>query len=234
MKLEFELFLDMAEIRLPRLEQGQTKIKTVPIAVTAEGFWCCPSPTVFQKTLNKTTQNPVNKPKSSLPTPQTTSLQRKQTSANEKKASSTSSRTGPNLTDEQRTHDSDEPVLNPPLTNEKAPRPKPENPPRKVTIEFGEAGTSDLKIILLGKQGLAVKLSVHRGVLMEHSSFFASRISEQQPVFPCLEIDNCEDVEIYVETIGLMYCKELKPRLIKQSVPRVLRILKVINLLNYA
>ncbi|KAI3462800.1 hypothetical protein Pfo_019463 [Paulownia fortunei] len=213
----------MAEIRLPRIEQGQTKIKNVPIAVTPEGFWCCPSPTVFQKTLK--TQNPLNKPKSSPPT-QSNSVQKKQTSVNEKKASSTSSRTGL-VTDEQRTHGCDAPVLNASLMSEKAPRPKPESVPRKVTIEFGEPGTSDLKVILLGKQGLAVKLSVHRSILVEHSSFFASKISEQQPVFPCLEIDNCEDVEIYVETIGLMYCKELKQRLIKQSVSRVLRILKV-------
>lgn len=225
MNLEFEIVLSMAEIRLPRLEQGQTKIKSVPIAVTPEGFWCCPSPTVFQKTIK--TQNPVNKPKTSPPT-QSTSVQKKQTSVNEKKASSMSSRTGL-VTDEQNTQGSDAPVLNASSMNEKASRPRPENVPRKVTIEFGEPGTSDLKVILLGKQGLAVKLSVHRSVLVEHSTFFASRISEQQLVFPCLEIDNCEDVEIFVETIGLMYCRELRQRLIKQSVSRVLRILKVIN-----
>lgn len=55
----------MAEIRLARLEQGQTKIKNVPIAVTPEGFWCCPSPVVFQKTLKS--QNPLNKPKPASP-----------------------------------------------------------------------------------------------------------------------------------------------------------------------
>ncbi|KAL7135575.1 hypothetical protein ABFS83_11G106900 [Erythranthe nasuta] len=218
----------MGENRVSRLEQGQTKFKTVPIAVTPEGFWCCPSPTVFHKTI-KTQQNPIlNKPKSSLPA-QTTLVEKKQTPVTtEKKPSSnsTSSRAD-SLTPEQRTHSLDEPVLNPPLTNEKQPRSKPENaPPRKVSIEFGEAKTSDLKVILLGKQGLAVKLSVHRSVLVENSDFFARKISGQQPIFPCLEIDNCEDVEIYVETIGLMYCKELKQRLIKQSVSRVLRILK--------
>ncbi|PIN19608.1 hypothetical protein CDL12_07710 [Handroanthus impetiginosus] len=209
----------MAEIRLPRVEQGQTKIKNVPIVVTPEGFWCCPSPVVFQKTLKN--QAPLNKPKSSPPT-QNTSVPKRQIPLNEKRAGPASSRI-----DDQRTHGSDAHVLNTSSTNEKAPRPKIEHVPRKVTIEFGEPGTSDLRIILLGKQGLAVKLSVHRNILVEHSSFFAGRISEQQPVFPCLEIDDCEDVEIYVETIGLMYCKELKQRLIKQSVPRVLRILKV-------
>ncbi|KAH6826839.1 BTB/POZ domain protein [Perilla frutescens var. hirtella] len=219
----------MAEIRLPRLEQGQTKIRSVPIAVTPEGFWCCPSPTVFQKTVK--TPNPLNKPKTSHPN-QTASVQKKQTSVNEKKSSSVSSRASV-VTDEQKTQGSDAAVANAPLTNEKPPRPRPENAPRKVTIEFGEPGTSDLKVILLGKQGVAVKLSVHRSILVEHSSFFAGRISEQQLVFPCLEIDNCEDVEIYVETIGLMYCRELKQRLIKQSVSRVLRILKVSEQLGF-
>lgn len=215
----------MAEIRLPRLEQGQTKIRSVPIAVTPEGFWCCPSPTVFQKTIK--THNTLNKPKPP-PSSHNPPVSKRQSSINEKKASSTTSRNNV-VTDEQKTQSSDANVLNASLINEKAPRPRPENAPRKVTIEFGEAGTSDLKVILLGKQGLAVKLSVHKSILMEHSSFFKTRISEEQPVFPCLEIDNCEDVEICVETIGLMYCTDLKQRLIKQSVSRVLRILKVIQ-----
>ncbi|CAA0814333.1 BTB/POZ domain-containing protein [Striga hermonthica] len=204
----------MAEIRV---EEAQTKIKTVPIAVTPEGFWCCPSPTVFQKTL-KTPQNPPpNKPK-----PQ---MQKKQTPSNEKKPVSNSSRTNNVAADEQNSRHNDPQAVK---SNPSVPK-KPENQPKKVTIEFGEPGSSDLKVILLGKQGLYVKLSVHRGVLMEFSSFFASRISEQQPVFPCVEIDNCEDVEIYVETIGLMYCRELKQRLMKQSVSRVLRILKAVE-----
>ncbi|KAL6499208.1 hypothetical protein OROHE_026236 [Orobanche hederae] len=191
----------MAEIRVPRLEQGQTRIKNVPIAVTPDGFWCCPSPNVFQKTLK--TQNLPNKPRPSLPT----QIQNNQAHINQKKPITTPSR--------------------------------PENTPRKVTVEFGEPGTSDLKVILVGKQGLAVKLIVHRRVLMENSSFFAGRIiseqQEQQLVSsPCLEIDDCEDVEIYVETIGLMYCKQVKQRLMKQSVARVLRILKVGEQLGFS
>jgi len=43
----------------------------------------------------------------------------------------------------------------------------------------------------------------------------------------CIEVPDCEVVEIYVETVGLMYCKDVKQRLIRQNVPRVLRILKV-------
>ncbi|KAE9596646.1 hypothetical protein Lalb_Chr16g0378281 [Lupinus albus] len=41
--------LHMADIRLNRGNEGPTKIKNVPIAVTPEGFGVCPSPVVFQK-----------------------------------------------------------------------------------------------------------------------------------------------------------------------------------------
>ncbi|XP_028118555.1 uncharacterized protein LOC114316097 isoform X1 [Camellia sinensis] len=208
--------------RLPRLEQGQTKIKNVPIAVTPEGFWCCPSPVVFQKPPKN--QNPLNNPKPSPPIPKT-SFQKKQTPLTKKKPTLIPSRPGL-VSDEQRNPGSDTPVLNAPVVNERMPRPKVENFPRKVSIEFGELGTSDLKVVLLGKQGFAVRLSVHKNVLVEYSSFFADRLLEQPPGLLGLEIDDCEDVEIYVETVGLMYCKDLKQRLIKQNVSRVLRILK--------
>lgn len=219
----------MAEIRLTRVEQGQTKIRNVPIAVTPEGFWCCPSPVVFQKTLK--TQNPLNKPKPSSPPPKTT-VQKKQTPLTERKPTLTPSRSGI-ISDDQRTFGSDTPGHTAPVATERAPRPKIEHLPRKVAIEFGEPGTSDMKVILLGKQGFCVKLSVHKNVLAENSSYFADKLSEQQYGLSSLEIDDCEDVEIYVETVGLMYCKEMKQRLIKQSVSRVLRILKVAELLGF-
>ncbi|CAN4082819.1 unnamed protein product [Withania somnifera] len=216
----------MAEIRLTKVEQGQTKIRNVPIAVTPEGFWCCPSPSVFQKSLK--TQNNLNKPKSPLPTAQTPG-HKKQTSVTEKRPAKSGA-----VSDEKRGVSSDTPA---PVTASvpaaRTHRSKTENIPREVSIEFGEPGTSDLRVILLGKQGFAVKLNVHKNILVENSSFFANKISEQQPFFPCIEIDNCEDVEIYVETIGLMYCKELKQRLIKQSVSRVLRIIKVAEQLGF-
>lgn len=221
------ILLNMAEIRLTRVEQGHTKIRNVPIAVTPEGFWCCPSPVVFQKTLK--TQNPLNKPKPSSPPPPPpkTTVHRKQTPVTERKPTLTPSRSGI-ISDDQRNFITDTPGLIAPVAAERAPRPKIENLPRKVAIEFGEPGTSDMRVLLLGKQGFCVKLSVHKNVLVENSRYFADKLSEQQSSLSSLEIDDCEDVEIYVETVGLMYCKEMKQRLIKQSVSRVLRILKVI------
>ncbi|XAR57857.1 hypothetical protein NMG60_11026141 [Bertholletia excelsa] len=214
----------MAEVKLTSLEQGQAKIKNVPIAVTPEGFWCCPSPVVFQKTPK--TQNLLNKPKSS-PSKSKTSPKKKKTLIAQKNPISTPSQPSI-ISDERRNSTSDVPII-----IERTARPKVENVSRKLSIEFGEPGTSDAKIILLGKQGFAVRLSVHKNVLVEKSSFFAEKLCEQQPGLPCLEIDDCEDVEIYVETVGLMYCKELKQRLIKQNVSRVLRILKVAEQLGF-
>lgn len=81
----------MAEIRLTKVEQGQTKIKNVPIAVTPDGFWCCPSPVMFQKTLKS--QNPLDNPKSSPPVAKN-SVQNKPTPETEKKPATTASRSG--------------------------------------------------------------------------------------------------------------------------------------------
>ncbi|XP_057951923.1 BTB/POZ domain-containing protein At3g50780 [Malania oleifera] len=219
----------MAEIRLTRVEQGQTKIKNVPIAVTPEGFWCCPSPVGFQKTLKA--QNSLNRSKTSDPPPKTY-VQKKQALLIEKKSPPTPSRSGA-APDDHRILSSDTPGHAASGVTERAPRPKIENLPRKVAIEFGELGTSDLKVILHGRQGFVVKLSVHRNVLVENCRFFADKFSEQQAGMSSLEIEDCEDVEIYVETMGLMYCKEMKQRLIKQSVLRVLRILKVAEQLGF-
>ncbi|CAK7339488.1 unnamed protein product [Dovyalis caffra] len=219
----------MAEIRLTRVEQGHTKVRNVPIAVTPEGFWCCPSPVVFQRTIK--TQNPLNKTKPSSPPPKTT-VQKKQAPFNERKPPPSPLRSSV-VSGDQRTCGSDTPGVSASIVSERTPRPKIESLPRKVAIEFGEPGTSDMKVVLLGKQGFCVKLSVHKNVLVENSRFFADKLSEEESNLSCLEIDDCEDVEIYVETVGLMYCKEMKQRLVKQSVSRVLRILKVAELLSF-
>ncbi|XP_011009912.1 PREDICTED: BTB/POZ domain-containing protein At3g50780-like [Populus euphratica] len=218
----------MAEIRLSTVGQGQTKIRNVPAALTQEDFWCFPSPVVFQNTIKA--QNPLNKTKPSSPTPKTT-VQKKQTPFNERKPPPTPLRSVV-VSDDQRNRCSDTPGVSVSIVNERTPRLKIESLPRKVAIEFGEPGTSDMKVVLLGKQGFCVKLSVHKKVLEENSSFFANKLSEEEFSLSCLEIDDCEDVEIYVETMGLMYCKEMKQRLIKQSVSRVLRILKCAELLS--
>ncbi|KAK4788095.1 hypothetical protein SAY86_019414 [Trapa natans] len=221
----------MAEIRLTRLEQGKTKIKSVPIAVTPEGFWCCPSPVVFQKNLKA--QNHLNKSLRPSSPPHKPSIQKKQQApaAYRKPLTPKPPPAPAPAPAEQQAAVPQNPTSSAPL--ERPQRPKSEHVQRKVSIEFGESGTSDLKVVLMGRQDFCVKLSVHRDVLAENSSFFACKLLEGQDGSPCLEIDDCEDVEIYVETVGLMYCPEIKQRLIKQSVARVLRILKVAELIGF-
>ena len=182
---------------------------------------------MFQKSVKN--QNPLNKPKPSSPPPKTCP-QKKPVPVSERRPAP-----GPSklvVSDDQQCAGPERPPVNASVGTERAPRPKIENLPRKVAIEFGEPGTCDMKVVLFGKQGFCVKLSVHRGVLTEKSSFFADKLSDQFGL-SCLQIDECEDVEIYVETVGLMYCKEMKQRLMKQSVSRILRILKVICLNFY-
>ncbi|XP_010547479.1 PREDICTED: BTB/POZ domain-containing protein At3g50780-like isoform X3 [Tarenaya hassleriana] len=217
----------MAEIRVAKAEQGQTKIKNVPIAVTPEGFWCCPSPVAFQKTLKS--QNPQNRSKPSSPPPPP-----KPHLPKHRKPSSASVRTVI-ASDDHRQHSGSDTAttIAAPAAQDRPHRQKVETLPRKVAIEFGEPGTSDMKVVLLGKQGFCVKLSVHKKVLVDNSSFFVNKLADKDSGFSCIEIDSCEDVEIYVETVGLMYCKDMKNRLMKQSVSRVLRFLKVAELLGF-
>ncbi|CAN1164181.1 BTB/POZ domain-containing protein At3g50780 [Linum perenne] len=220
----------MAEIKLPKVEQGHTKIRNVPIAVTPEGFWCCPSPVGFQKATK--IQNPSNKTKPSSSALPKNAIPKKQTSHSERRPPPPPTSLRASIaSDDQTTCGTDVPAA---VVSDRGPRPKVESAPRKVAIEFGEPGTTDLKVILLGKQGFCVKLSVHRNVLVESSSFFADKLSELESNLSCLEVDDCEDIEIHVETVGLMYCKDMKQRLIKQSLTRVLRILKVAEVLGFS
>ncbi|KAK1421997.1 hypothetical protein QVD17_24815 [Tagetes erecta] len=200
----------MTEIRVK-------KIKNVPIAVTPEGFWCCSSPVIFPKT-QKTTQHPLNKTKSSSfasSSSSPTKIFSDQKKLNTKPSQGSSS-SKPLVSDD---HGFEQPDA--------------ENLPREISIEFGEPRTCDLKLVLFGKQGLIVRLSVHRNVVEENSAFFAQKLSGRDKSLHCIEVDDCEDVETYVETMGLMYCKELKNRLIMQSVSGVLRVLKVAEQLGF-
>jgi len=93
-----------------------------------------------------------------------------------------------------------------------------------------------LELTLHNKEGYSITINVHRHILVTHSRFFAAKLSDrwskqqqQQRVNPNLiEITDIEDVEIYLETLRLMYCKDIKRRLMKENVPRVLDILKVL------
>uniref|UniRef100_A0A7N0U1I8 BTB domain-containing protein n=1 Tax=Kalanchoe fedtschenkoi TaxID=63787 RepID=A0A7N0U1I8_KALFE len=99
---------------------------------------------------------------------------------------------------------------------------------------FNDAA-SDLKLTLSSKDGISITMNVHRQILIANSRFFSGKLSErwskQQPRSPSLpyavEIADCDDVETYIETLRLMYCKDLRKMLMREDVPRVLGILKV-------
>ncbi|URD96603.1 BTB POZ domain-containing protein [Musa troglodytarum] len=221
----------MTDFRVRKLGQGQMKARNVPIAVTPEGFWCCPSPAVLQKTIKN--QNHQNKKKilSTMPSKASSSVQRPISSPVGKGTLSDplSSRV---VSDDNSCLASDAAAKSPTKAAEGLSKLNVGNQHQKISVGFGQPETSDLKIILFGKEGIAIEMSVHKAILTEHGSFFADKFSRQSPV-PFFEIADCEDVEIYVETVGLMYCGEVKHRVIKQSVSRVLRILKVAESLGF-
>lgn len=99
--------------------------------------------------------------------------------------------------------------------------------------QFNDSGSSDVKLTLSSKDGLSVAMNVHRQILVVHSRFFAVKLSEkwvkqQRNSGPYIvEIADCDDIEVYIETLRLMYCKDLRRRLMKEDVSKVLGILKV-------
>ncbi|RZC57341.1 hypothetical protein C5167_004646 [Papaver somniferum] len=100
-------------------------------------------------------------------------------------------------------------------------------------IRFNDLIGSDVKLTLSSKDGLTVAMNVHRQILVANSRFFADKLSDkwskQQRSLPhIVEISDCDDVEVYIETLRLMYSsKDLKKKLMREDVSKVLGILKV-------
>ncbi|MCO5588808.1 hypothetical protein L7F22_042768 [Adiantum nelumboides] len=103
---------------------------------------------------------------------------------------------------------------------------------------FNNAECSDVNLVLKGRDGGEVCLSLHSCILVERSKYFAARLSEawcnqqKRPLY-FLEIKDCEDLEVFQEVLHLLYCQDLQARLIKCNVSRVLAILKVAALILF-
>ncbi|CAL5347303.1 unnamed protein product [Camellia sinensis] len=103
---------------------------------------------------------------------------------------------------------------------------------RSPGSQFNDPNSSAVKLTLSSKEGLTVSLNVHRQILVAHNRFFAVKLSDrwskqQRTSNPCIvEIADCDDVEVYIEALSLMYCKDLRKKLMKEDVTRVLGILK--------
>ncbi|KAK8685060.1 hypothetical protein V6N13_041070 [Hibiscus sabdariffa] len=99
--------------------------------------------------------------------------------------------------------------------------------------QFNDPNSSDKKLTLSSKDGISVSMNVHRQILVAHSRFFAVKLSDRssetngsgEPY--SVEITDCDDVEVYIETLRLMYCKDLRKMLMREDVSNVLGILKV-------
>lgn len=90
---------------------------------------------------------------------------------------------------------------------------------------WGEFG--DVKLTVVSRDEFKVSMDVHRRILVEQSRFFAEKLKRDGAVSHSVEICDCDDVEIYVETVVLMYCEDLMKRLMGEEVSKVLGLLKV-------
>ncbi|QCD88292.1 hypothetical protein DEO72_LG3g2834 [Vigna unguiculata] len=87
----------------------------------------------------------------------------------------------------------------------------------------------EVRLTVVGRDGLRVSMEVRKSVLADKSRFFAEKLRCDGAVSHSVEISDCDDVEVYVEAVVLMHCEDLKARLrsMGDGVPKVLSLLKV-------
>ncbi|KAI3939263.1 hypothetical protein MKX01_002131 [Papaver californicum] len=82
--------------------------------------------------------------------------------------------------------------------------------------DWGEP--SDVRLVVVSRDAsFKVEMRVHLKILLKSG----------EKIEHCVEISDIDDVEIYVETLVLMYCNDLKHRLMGENVEKVLSLLKV-------
>ncbi|KAH0465328.1 hypothetical protein IEQ34_005431 [Dendrobium chrysotoxum] len=85
-------------------------------------------------------------------------------------------------------------------------------------------GPGDVELSVSSGDGFRVSMGVHRRVLAAGSRFFAENLGRRGGV---VEICECDDVEVYVEVVAMLYCGDLRRRLCGEGAKRVLGLLKV-------
>lgn len=95
----------------------------------------------------------------------------------------------------------------------------------RVLADAPFPAVGDVRLTIGARDGFKVSMDVHRRVLVGRSRFFAEKL--QRNGSHSVEILDCDDVEVYVETLVLMYCDDLKKRLMGENVNKVLGLLKV-------
>lgn len=104
----------------------------------------------------------------------------------------------------------------------------------KKLLEEASFSGGDVKLTVVGKEGLKVSMEVQKSVLADKSRFFAEKLrcycGSGNGMSHSVEISDCEDVDVYVEAVVLMHCVDLNQRLRligEGAVSRVLNLLKV-------
>ncbi|KAK4779486.1 hypothetical protein SAY87_015592 [Trapa incisa] len=86
----------------------------------------------------------------------------------------------------------------------------------------------DVRLTVVSRYGFRISMDVHRQVLSEKSRYFSERLKLEKGSHSVeVEISECDDVEVYLETVVLMYSDDLKRKLTGQNVSKVLGLLKV-------
>lgn len=93
-----------------------------------------------------------------------------------------------------------------------------------VRLTVAEAGEGE-------SAAFRVSIDVHRRVLAGKSRFFAEKL--RRIGAHSVEIFECDDVEVYVEAVVLMYSDDLKIKLMGMEVSKVLSLLKVSSALLF-
>ncbi|THU48294.1 hypothetical protein C4D60_Mb09t24730 [Musa balbisiana] len=100
----------------------------------------------------------------------------------------------------------------------------------RIAAMIAKEGPGDVELSVSSGDGFRVPIAVHRRVLAAGSRFFAEKLAgiggwPGRPVM--VEICDCDDAEVYVEVVGLMYSTDLRRSLAGEDVERVLGLLKV-------
>ncbi|KAF8096999.1 hypothetical protein N665_0297s0010 [Sinapis alba] len=85
------------------------------------------------------------------------------------------------------------------------------------------------KLTVMKQDGCRVTIDVHRKVLLERNMSFMKKMSciREKEVSHMVDISECDDVEIYVETVVLIYCDDLKRKLVCENIIKILALLQV-------
>ncbi|KAL3653099.1 hypothetical protein CASFOL_002780 [Castilleja foliolosa] len=129
------------------------------------------------------------------------------------------------------------------MTTEQAREPKPSPEAHRklqesVSVVLSKApfrnsdqwGTGDVRLTMAARaeaeaEEFRVSMDVHRRVLVAKSRFFAEKLRRSGT--HSVEILDCDDVVAYLEAVVLMYCDELKTKLLGMEVPKILTLLEI-------